>query len=705
MPAAEEQFELVQSDGRIRRLAVEPGSLILAALLAVEILVFSLLGTNFLSVANAFEVLRLSVEIGLLAVALTPVITSGGIDLSVGSLMGLSAVVFGELWRDWGLPIAAAAAATLVLGGLAGVLNGFLITRGRIPALIVTLGSFSLYRGLAEGLTGGVDNYTNFPQSFLFLGQGYSFGGVPAQVPIFALVAVGFWVLLHRSTIGRGLVAIGYSPEGARYAGLAVHRLVGLVYLLSGLVASLAAVIYVSHLGQAKADAGTGYELAAITAVVLGGTSIFGGRGSVPGTLLGLFAIAVLQNGLRLADLPSELAGVFTGVLLLVAIGLDRKVVRAGARSHRHHSLEVMNVKNSQVAVICAAIVAAALINVIGNIVLVRSMSPDRGTRESASSPHGALAQPAGGSALAPAGRQITVAMMPKSKGNAYFIACRKGALEAAAELGVKLIWDGPTEPDPAKQNEVIDTWITRGVDVIAVAVENRQGISSVLRKARDRGIKVITWDADAEADARDFFVNQATPEGIGQALMDNAARILGGKGSFAIITASLTAGNMIEWQKCIEARRREKYPQIKMAALRPCDDLQNKAFDEARTILSADRDVKLFMAICTPAVPGAAEAVKQSGRTDVKVIGLGLPNDNSRYVHEGITDCVVLWNTMDLGYLTIHAALALAQGKLKPGATDLSAGRLNKIAIQGDNILLGQPFFFTKENIDQFDF
>ncbi len=230
-------------------------------------------------------------------------------------------------------------------------MNGLLITRGRIPALIVTLGSFSLFRGLAEGLTGGVDNFTHFPDQFLFLGQGYSLGGVPTQVPIFVVVAAAFWVLLHRTTIGRGLVAIGFSPEGARYAGLPVERLVGLVYLLSGLVASLAAIIYVAHLGQAKADAGTGYELAAITAVVLGGTSIFGGRGSVPGTLLGLFAIAVLQNGLRLADLPAELAGVLTGTLLLVAIGLDRKPTPDRAARHDQSSLEVMTVKNSQVAV------------------------------------------------------------------------------------------------------------------------------------------------------------------------------------------------------------------------------------------------------------------------------------------------------------------------------------------------------------------
>jgi ribose/xylose/arabinose/galactoside ABC-type transport system permease subunit/ABC-type sugar transport system substrate-binding protein len=680
----------------------KPAQAILLGLLLLEVLVFSLIGSNFFSLANAFEVLRLSVEIGLLALALTPVITSGGIDLSVGSLMGLSAVVFGKLWRDGGFSLGTAAVLTLGLGIIAGGVNGLLITRGRIPALIVTLGSFSLYRGMAEGLTGGVDNFTNFPASFLFLGQGYSLFDVPAQVPIFLLAAAVFWILLHRTTIGRGLVAIGFSPDGARYAGLRVERLVGLVYLLSGLVASLAALIYVAHLGQAKADAGTGYELAAITAVVLGGTSIFGGRGSVPGTLLGLLAIAVLQNGLRLADLPAELAGVLTGTLLLVAIGLDRKAALSRAAPKAHSFSEVMTVKNSQVAVLCAAILGAALINALSNFALVRSLRPD-GTGRQPVSAAGAAA-PGHAGADQPLSGEITVAMMPKSKGNAYFIACRKGAEEAAREAGVKLIWDGPTDPDPAKQNEVIDTWITRGVDCIAVAVENREGISSVLRKARERGIKVLTWDADAEPDARDFFVNQATPEGIGEALMDNAARILGGKGSFAIITASLTAANMIAWQKTIEACRQAKYPQIKMAALRPCDDLHKKAFDEANTIMNALPEVRLIMAICTPAVPGAAEAVKQSGRSDVKVIGLGLPNDNKRYVHDGITDCVILWNSMDLGYLTVYAARGLVQGTLKRGATELAAGRL-KVEIQGDNILLGRPFVFSKENIDQFDF
>jgi rhamnose transport system substrate-binding protein len=301
--------------------------------------------------------------------------------------------------------------------------------------------------------------------------------------------------------------------------------------------------------------------------------------------------------------------------------------------------------------------------------------------------------------------KTLTVAMMPKSLGNAYFIACQKGAQEAARELGVELLWQGPTEPDPARQSQIVDTWITRGVDVIAVAVENREAISSVLRKARDRGIKVLTWDADANTDARDFFVNQATPQGIGYTLMDHAGRILGGEGEFAIITASLTASNMIEWQKYIEERRASKYPNIKLVDVRPCDDLQGKALNETNTILNAYPNVKLVMAICSPAVPGAAEAVKQSGRNDVKVIGLGLPNENKDYVHQGITDSVVLWNTMDLGYLTVQAAEALCNGSLKRGDGSLEAGRLGTLEVRDDNILLGEPFTFNKDNIDQFDF
>ncbi|HEY0548578.1 MAG TPA: ABC transporter permease [Verrucomicrobiae bacterium] len=307
---------------------------LLLAVLMIEWFIFARTGANFATRGNTFEILKFSVEIGLLALVMTPVILTGGIDLSVGSLLGLCAVCFGKLWRDAGLDWPIAALATLGIGALAGGLNALLITRLRLPPLIVTLGSFSLFRGLAEALTQGVDNFTSFPPGFLTYGQGY-YGVIPAQVPVFAFAAVLVWLLVHRTTFGRSFRAIGFAPEGARYAGLPVERRIALAYVLSGAVAALAALIYVARVGQAKADAGTGYELLAITAVVLGGTSIFGGVGTVQGTLLGVAALAVLKNGLQLSDQPSELAGILTGALLLVVLSGEAVAKKFSARRAR----------------------------------------------------------------------------------------------------------------------------------------------------------------------------------------------------------------------------------------------------------------------------------------------------------------------------------------------------------------------------------
>ena len=295
----------------------------LALGLVLEIALFSLIGWNFFTAGNAGEIVRASAEIGLLALALTPVIVTGGIDLSVGSLLGLCAVVLGVTWRDAGWPMPVAAATAVAAGVVGGGLNAVLVARLGIPPLIVTLGTYSLFRGLAEGVTAGVKNYSDFPETFLFLGQG-RIGVVPSQLLVLLAAAAFFWLMIHRMAAGRTLRAIGFAPDGARYAGVPVSRRLAAVYLLSGLCAGVAALLYVARLGQAKADAGTGFELMAITAVILGGTSIFGGRGSIGGTLLGLATLAVLQNGLRLADLPAELAGVVTAALLLAALGANR---------------------------------------------------------------------------------------------------------------------------------------------------------------------------------------------------------------------------------------------------------------------------------------------------------------------------------------------------------------------------------------------
>ena len=683
---------------------------VLLLVIAIECIVFSLTGNNFLSRTNAFEITRLSVEVGLLALVLTPIVITGGIDLSVGSMIGLAAVVLGGLWCDAHFPIVIAAAVTLLVGMIGGGLNALMISRLKFPPLIVTLGTFSLFRGIAEGLTGGIENYSGFSPGFLFLGQGYVGGIIPTQLFILIIAIVGCAWWLHRTIYGRALYAIGFSSEGARYAGIPVDRRLAFVYVLSGLVSSVAAIIYVAHLGQAKSDAGTGYELMAITAVVLGGTSIFGGRGTVLGTVLGLFAIVILQNGLRLSGQPAELAGVLTGVLLVGTILIDRLSTRLRARqvggqvdlANRQSAngnlqslTEEFEVRNSQIGILSAVILLAALIVAGSNWWSTRSLVRElKGTGSTS-----------GASGSGTKGHKPVIALMPKAKGDPYFVSCKQGADEAAKELGVELLWDGPTDLDPAKQNEVVEAWITRGVDVIAVSVENKVGISSVLRKAREKGIKVITWDADAERDARDFLINQATPQGIGYTLTDEAARILNNKGEFAIITASLSAANQNEWIKYIRERLAQKYPDLKLVAIQPSEGDRDRAFSETQTVLKVYPNVKLVMAIAAPAVPGAAEAVQQSGRKDVKVTGLSLPNMNKPYVHNGVVESVVLWNTVDLGYLTVYAGNALFTGQLKRSDKELRAGRLNTIEVADDEVRLGAPFIFNKDNIDRFNF
>ena len=676
---------------------------VLIVVIAIECLIFGVAGHNFATADNAFEVTRLSVELGLLALALTPIIVSGGIDLSVGSMMGLAAVAMGYLWRDVGLPMPVAIVLTLAIGAAGGWLNAALITRLKFPPLIVTLGTLSLFRGIAEGATGGIQHYSGFPSAFLSLGQGYIAGGIPAQLPILILAAAGAIWWLHLTSAGRALYAIGHSPEGARYAGIPVTRRMSAAYVLSGLAASVAAVIYAAHLGQAKSDTGTGYELMAITAVVLGGASIFGGRGTILGTLLGLFSIVLLQNGLRLGGQPAELSGILTGVLLIGTIVVDMLTRQYKTRPHfPSPATDQDDVRNSQVATLSAVILAGALIVAASNWMLVGSLR-----RDLLNGPNAGVSAGTQGVTVAPTpgAKRAVVAMMPKAKGDPYFISARKGADSAAAALNVELLWDGPTDLDPAKQNEVVEAWITRGVDAIAVSVENKEAISTVLRKARAKGIKVVTWDADAEKDARDFFVNQATPEGIGFTLTDEAARIMGGQGELAIITASLSAANQNEWIKHIKARLASKYPGMKLVAIQPSEGDRDRAFTETQNVLKVHPKVKVIMAIAAPAVPGAAEAVTQSGRTDVKVTGLSLPNMCRPYIKTGVIESIVLWNTVDLGALSVRVAQALSNGELKAGASSLAAGPLGTFQVVGDEVRLGSPFIFTKANIDRFNF
>jgi len=259
-------------------------------------------------------------ELALLALPMTLIILTGGIDLSIGSTMALSAVVFGLCFKAH-LPIGAGISLALVTGAVAGALNGVFVAYIRVHPLIVTLATLAAYRGIAEGISLG-QPVSGFPDSFTQLSLG-TVGPVPIPAVIFAVAIVVIGLVMARTPVGLWLSAIGYNETAAEYSGIAVRRIKLLLYTLSGLVASMSGLLFVARRNTAKADIGTGMELAVITAVVLGGSSIFGGRGRLFGTMLGILLIHEMREFLSWQWNRDEITLVVIGVLLILSVLMD----------------------------------------------------------------------------------------------------------------------------------------------------------------------------------------------------------------------------------------------------------------------------------------------------------------------------------------------------------------------------------------------
>ena len=303
--------------------------------------------------------------------------------------------------------------------------------------------------------------------------------------------------------------------------------------------------------------------------------------------------------------------------------------------------------------------------------------------------------------------KQITVFMIPKFVGIRYFDASEKGAQEAAAELGIKLIHRGPTEGSVPKQIELIETAIQAKVDVISVAANDPAALAPALRKAKAAGIKVVTWDADANV--RDIFVNQATFQGIGEAMVESMADQVGKEGEVAIVTTTLTAPNQNAWIAVMKTILAKKYPKIKIVDTRAPGENQQKALEEATDLLKVFPNLKGIWAVGGVPFPGVAEAVKQAGKSGkIAVVGLATPQTMAAYIKDGTVRDTVLWNPIDLGYLSIYAAKATVDGKAGTGQT-FKAGRLGNYKVQADKvsrtIVLGPATIFNKANVDKFNF
>ncbi len=292
----------------------------LTVLLLVAALIFGAISADgFVTGQNLNSILSDVAEIALISLPLTLIIIAAEIDLSVASVLGLASALLGSLWNH-GWPIELIIPVVLVIGALCGAINGVLVTRLGLPSLAVTIGTLGLYRGLAFVILGD-QGITDFPQNYLNLGQG-SFAGtqIPNPTILFAILAVIFGVTLHRTAVGRSIFAIGANDEAARFSGLRVKRIKFWLFVVSGTISALAGLVYSLRFGSAQGNNGTGLELSVVACVLLGGVSIFGGRGHLLGVIVAVFLLGVLRNALTLNNVSSDALTIVTGGLLLLSV-------------------------------------------------------------------------------------------------------------------------------------------------------------------------------------------------------------------------------------------------------------------------------------------------------------------------------------------------------------------------------------------------
>jgi ribose transport system permease protein len=318
---------------RVQRASVDRLQIRLESLIVLLALgaIMAMLSPFFLSVSNFLNILLATSTIGVLAIAATFVISSGGLDLSLGSVMGLSGVVGAYVAVNMGAPSLFGVAACILAGAIAGYVNGQIVTRAFVPAFIVTLGMLGIARGLALVISGGRVIY-GLPEYLLFLGQGRPFG-VPVPVIIFVLTAMIAHCVLAYTRFGRHTLALGDSEGAARAAGIRVERQRRILYSLSGGLAGLAGMIFMARINSGDPTAGLNYELTAITAAIIGGTNLFGGRGSILGTMIGALIMGVLQNGLNLLAVQSYYQQMAIGAVLILAVFIDQYQVRKETRA------------------------------------------------------------------------------------------------------------------------------------------------------------------------------------------------------------------------------------------------------------------------------------------------------------------------------------------------------------------------------------
>lgn len=315
--------------------------------------------------------------------------------------------------------------------------------------------------------------------------------------------------------------------------------------------------------------------------------------------------------------------------------------------------------------------------------------------------------KPSGSSSTTPAHGQWTVGMLPKTTADPFFVAAHQGAEEAAKELGMKVVYNGPATLDVAGQAQIIGQWAQQHLDAITVSANDPNALVPALKQAAAAGVKVSAWNADVAPGARQYFMNNPTPEALGSTLADEVVHSTGPKVKVLVITSTLTAPNQNSWLRALQAYVAQRYPGFQIQKVLPGQADTATSYNVAKEWLQAHPETQAILTLDGSALAGAAKAVDSLGkRGKIVLTGIGVPSQNGKDILSGTVKSAVLWSPVDLGYATMYMVHAQLTGQLRVGQRTLQAGRLGTLQFGApDTILLGKPLVFTKANVQNYHF
>jgi ribose/xylose/arabinose/galactoside ABC-type transport system permease subunit/ABC-type sugar transport system substrate-binding protein len=604
------------------------------AALCVLGLVLGIASPHFFTVDNILNVVQQSSINALLGVGLTFVIISGGIDLSVGSVLALSGLV-GALLCVHGSPLYVALLAMLGVGTLCGWMNGWVITKTGIPPFIATLGMMLVARSVAVVISGG-QPVSALPASLRW------FAGNRAGVPMLAWWVLGLYVLAHavftRTLLGRYTYAIGGNEKAAWLSGVPVQTYKTVCYTLSGFCAALAALFLTARLDAATPLAGEMAELYAIAAAVLGGVSLLGGEGSVWGTLTGALLMGSLRNGLNLLNVPPAWEGVVIGSVLVVAVVADRVRHRSSSLTEKYR----MGIRIGWVVLVCVLLAGAFWVR----------------------KHHRSVAQQ----------HVWTVAFIPKAIGSPFWQAMQEGALKEAQRLGVRVITAAPDRETAIEQQfQIIENMVERKVDALLLAPCGSKELLQAVKKANEANIPVLLVDSDIDREAAKkagvsvvSYIGSDNQKGgfiAGQSLAEH----MGFAGDVVVLEGPLG-------HETAQARRKgfmealKQHPGMRVVASQTAHSERDRGYSVTHNLLQSHPQVKGLFATNDEMALGALEALKSTGQEKrVAVVGFDAIDDAVKHIQQGTMLGSVAQFPSEMGKWGVFYAIQTVKNKKLP--------------------------------------